>query len=161
MGLPAKLEDLLEGDFVLQLFNQWSAHLIPIKDELSKIVKQPIMPRPLIDLPNEFTDLLHYCTTYRCPSMKANDRYVTTQPTMCLVCGAMMCSQAYCCQKMFNKESMGACNYHMRICSGDSNGIFLRIRECQVVLLSKKRGTYKPAPYVDEFGETDTGFRYF
>ena len=84
----------------------------------------------------------------------------TNQPTMCLVCGAMMCSQAYCCQKTLNDESMGACNYHMRICSGENNGIFLRIRECQVLLLSRKRGTYKSAPYVDEFGETDSGFRY-
>lgn len=93
--------------------------------------------------------------------MKGSDHHGISQTTMCLVCGALMCSQAYCCQKTFdNKESIGACNYHMRFCCGESNGLFLRIRECQIVLLSVKRGTYKHAPYIDQFGETDTGFRY-
>lgn len=44
-------------------------------------------------------------------------------------------------------------------CGGNS-GIFLRIRECNLVLLTaSKRGCHKAAPYVDEFGETDQGFR--
>ncbi|KAE9553855.1 hypothetical protein FO519_002943 [Halicephalobus sp. NKZ332] len=161
MGLPTRLEDLLAGDFVEHLFAQWSLHIVPVKDELCKLVRQPIVPRELIQLPHEFTDLLRMCTKYKCPSMKVSGdhHHGNNQPTMCLVCGTMMCSQAYCCQKTLNDESMGACNYHMRICSGENNGIFLRIRESQVLLLSRKRGTYKYAPYVDEFGETDSGFR--
>jgi len=161
MGLPTRLEDLLAADFVENLFAQWALHIVPVKDELAKLVRQPIVPRELIQLPHEFTDLLRMCTKYKCPSMKVSGdhHHGTNQPTMCLVCGAMMCSQAYCCQKTLNDESMGACNYHMRICSGENNGIFLRIRECQILLLSRKRGTYRSAPYVDEFGETDSGFR--
>ena len=43
---------------------------------------------------------------------------------------------------------------------GGSTGIFLRIRDCQIILLTaNKRGCLRPAPYVDEFGETDQGFK--
>ena len=78
---------------------------------------------------------------------------------MCLVCGEIMCSQSYCCQKTYGDEKLGACSYHMRECVGKS-GMFLRIRDCQIIMLtSRKRGAYKAAPYVDQFGETDSGFR--
>lgn len=44
-------------------------------------------------------------------------------------------------------------------CGGNS-GVFLRIRDCNLVFLTTgKRGCHKPAPFVDEFGETDPGFR--
>lgn len=37
---------------------------------------------------------------------------------------------------------------------------FFRIRDCQVILLlASLRGAYLNAPYVDEYGETDFGFR--
>ena len=65
MGLPTHLEDLLSADFVEGLFTQWALHIIPVRDELSKLVRQPIVPRELIQLPHEFTDLLRMCTKYK------------------------------------------------------------------------------------------------
>lgn len=39
-----------------------------------------------------------------------------------------------------------------------------RIRDCQVVLLTNRgkevKGWQQPAPYVDEYGETDQGFKF-
>uniref|UniRef100_A0A8R1IPE3 E3 ubiquitin-protein ligase n=1 Tax=Caenorhabditis japonica TaxID=281687 RepID=A0A8R1IPE3_CAEJA len=38
--------------------------------------------------------------------------------------------------------------------------MFLRVRDCSLVLMTtRKRGCFRPAPYVDEFGEVDQGFR--
>jgi len=53
----------------------------------------------------------------------------------------------------------GGCTTHARECGADI-GIFLRIRECIVVLHSKvTRGTFLPAPYLDEYGEADKGLK--
>ena len=86
-----------------------------------------------------------------------------------------------------DRVKAGGCTVHARRCGGD-NGIFLRLRKCQVILLSDvKRGMnnfkykYKtciihgyiikielflfilgillPAPYVDEYGECDEGLK--
>ena len=53
----------------------------------------------------------------------------------------------------------GACTAHAQICSGGS-GIFLHVTECRIILTSNvKRGASLPAPYVNEYGETDEGMR--
>ena len=33
----------------------------------------------------------------RCPSIPMDEK--STMPTMCLLCGAILCSQSYCCQR--------------------------------------------------------------
>lgn len=70
---------------------------------------------------------------------------------MCLVCGVMLCSQSYCCQITSpDGHSIGACTSHTEVC-GAGNGMFLRIRECKVVLLSAKtKGCFVQPPYVDQ-----------
>ena len=82
-------------------------------------------------------------------------------PAMCLVCGAIMCSQSYCCQTTLKDgKQIGACTAHTEICGAGSAGLFLRIRECKVVLLAgRNKGCFVPPPYLDEYGETDTGLR--
>ena len=53
------------------------------------------------------------------------------------------------------REKCGGCVSHARQCSADT-GVFLRVRECLVVFHSKvNRGTFLPAPYLDEYGEAD------
>jgi len=38
---------------------------------------------------------------------------------------------------------------------------FCRVRQCQVVLLAgKSKGCFIPAPYVDDYGETDITLRF-
>ena len=59
-------------------------------------------------------------------------------------------------------KTMGACTAHSETCSGGC-GIFLRIRECKVVLLAGRgppsKGIFIQPPYVDQYGETDAGLR--
>lgn len=43
---------------------------------------------------------------------------------------------------------------------GNGVGIFLPIRECEVVLLfNQSKGAYMSSPYLDEYGEPDRGFK--
>jgi BMFP domain-containing protein YqiC len=56
-----------------------------------------------------------------------------------------------------NQQLVGSCTYHAHECSGGV-GVFLRIRNCQILLLSgRSKGCYMPAPYIDDHGETDFG----
>ncbi|TNN84157.1 E3 ubiquitin-protein ligase UBR1 [Liparis tanakae] len=90
--------------------------------------------------------------TVRCPNSTDDDR---KHPTLCLFCGAMLCSQSSCCLSQLDGEDVGACTAHAATC-GAGVGMFLRIRECEIVLMaSRTRGSTYPAPYLDDYGETD------
>lgn len=58
----------------------------------------------------------------RCPK-SGGDK--SRAPTLCLVCGTMLCSQSYCCQTELEGEDVGACTAHTFTC-GSGVGIFLR-----------------------------------
>ncbi|EMP39579.1 E3 ubiquitin-protein ligase UBR1 [Chelonia mydas] len=92
----------------------------------------------------------------RCPRSFDDER---KHPMLCLFCGTMLCSQNTCCQELVNGEELGACTSHALHC-GAGVCMFLKIRECKVVLIEgKTRGCLYPAPYLDEYGETDPGLK--
>lgn len=111
--------------------------------------------RKLIDLPEDYSDLINNVSTFTCPN---NDRDDSRNPTMCLVCGKTLCSMTYCCQQEMDKNLVGACTYHANEC-GAGVGIFLRIRECEILLLGLNKGSFVLPPYLDKYGETDQGLR--
>ncbi|CAI2303389.1 unnamed protein product [Caenorhabditis sp. 36 PRJEB53466] len=158
VGLPPKMEELIGGPLVENLFIMWSSS-IPKDGFLRRdLVVQPVRPNLLVELPEKYSHLINQVATFKCPSIPIEES-TSNVPTLCLVCGIILCSQAYCCQKIINKQPHGACRYHMSQCSG-SVGMFLRVRDCTLVLMTtRKRGCFRPAPYVDEFGEVDQGFR--
>uniref|UniRef100_A0A915CE69 E3 ubiquitin-protein ligase n=1 Tax=Parascaris univalens TaxID=6257 RepID=A0A915CE69_PARUN len=157
LGFSNHMADLLRGPCVQRLFTQWTAQqsVIPVPD----IVRQPVMENRLVQLPEDFSELINQAASFKCPSIQMEE-HASSVPTLCLICGTLLCSQSYCCQRTINRETLGACSYHLQNCSGPSGGMFLRIRDSQVILLaSRARGCFHAAPYVDEFGETDFGFR--
>ncbi|VDK50488.1 unnamed protein product [Anisakis simplex] len=94
------------------------------------IVNQPVLENRLVKLPQDFADLINDASTFKCPSIQM-DEHVSSIPTLCL-----------------------KIKLNLIFCSFD------RIRDSQVILLtSRARGCFHAAPYVDEFGETDFGFR--
>ncbi|XP_041778296.1 E3 ubiquitin-protein ligase UBR1 [Anopheles merus] len=121
-----------------------------------KSLFQPALPvRQLIDLPDDYSDLINSVSLFTCPN---NIRDDSRNPTMCLVCGEILCSQSFCCQKELDKSPVGSCTYHTAEC-GAGIGIFLRIRDAEILLLGINKGCFIPAPYLDEYGETDQGLR--
>lgn len=123
--------------------------------DLCTLVPPSMAIRQLVTLPDDYSDLMNSVSLFTC---RNNEREDSRNPTMCLVCGEILCSQTYCCQRELNQSQVGACNYHTEIC-GAGAGIYLRIRESEIVLLGQGTGCFLTAPYLDDYGETDQGLR--
>ena len=73
----------------------------------------------------------------------------------------VVCSQSYCCQTDLDGVTVGACTAHSHKC-GAGSGLFLRVRECKLVMFSgRTKGCYMFPPYLDQYGETDQGLKKF
>lgn len=153
LGLPITCEGLLQSESVRRLAKRWMEHP---KAKLPPQIKEPLIVNNLVNLPDDYSELINTVSLFTCPNSDHED---SRNPTMCLVCGEMLCSQSYCCQTELNKTMVGACTYHASKC-GTGVGIFLRVRECEILFLrSPNRGAFACPPYLDEYGETDQGLR--
>ncbi|XP_015925189.1 E3 ubiquitin-protein ligase UBR2 [Parasteatoda tepidariorum] len=161
LGLPPTLDELLASTSLKHLALSWARHPRTLhllmnteQSETHSLVRHPLSINRLIPLPPDYSDLINSVSHFTCPSSEGDD---SRNPTMCLVCGKVLCSQSYCCQVELNGALVGSCTDHAFIC-GSGVGIFLRIRDCKILLLSdKNKGCFAPPPYVDEYGETDQG----
>ena len=135
---------------------------------------QPEWKHGLVPLPRDYTDLMNLSANFSCSNSVTGE---SKTPVLCLVCGALVCSYSHCCETTISTYKCGGCTSHAARCAAGS-GVFLRIRECFIVIHNKitrgwssaypanidnntatLSGAYLPAPYVDEYGETDKGLR--
>lgn len=115
-----------------------------------------IEPNHLLEIPVDYSELINDASMFTCPNSDGDD---SRSPALCLICGEMLCSQSYCCQTEVEGDKVGACAAHARKC-GAGVGVFLRVRECQILLMANKnKGCFYSAPYLDAYGETDPGMR--
>ncbi|KAJ5584315.1 uncharacterized protein N7459_004115 [Penicillium hispanicum] len=130
----------------------WNASRSGIRFEDHRL--WPSLPHPaifeLVGLPKYFDSLIEEANRRRCPNSKKE----LTDPSICLFCGDIFCSQAVCC--MQNK--LGGCNQHLQKC-GKNIGLFINIRKCTVLYLHNRNGSWHFAPYLDRHGEVDPGLR--
>ncbi|EER41689.1 hypothetical protein HCDG_04336 [Histoplasma capsulatum H143] len=116
------------------------------------------LPHPaifeLVGLPKYFDTLLDEATRRRCKTTGKE----LTDPSICLFCGDIFCSQAVCCRGQGDWR-LGGCNRHVAIC-GKNIGLFINIRKCMALFLHNKNGCWHHAPYLDIHGEVDPGFRH-
>ncbi|XP_076014612.1 E3 ubiquitin-protein ligase UBR1 [Genypterus blacodes] len=156
LAMPPNVFQLFQdhSEAVAPLLQRWcgsSAVIQTLKDKLPT-VRYPRRRNRLIELPEDYSVLLNQASHFQCPKFVDDER---KHPTLCLFCGAMLCSQSTCCITQVEGEDVGACTAHAATC-GAGVGMFLRIRECEIVLMaSKTRGSTYPAPYLDDYGETD------
>uniref|UniRef100_A0A8C9SYM4 E3 ubiquitin-protein ligase n=1 Tax=Scleropages formosus TaxID=113540 RepID=A0A8C9SYM4_SCLFO len=158
LALPSNLFSLFEAhkEVVSQLLQRYLWCGSPVVTKAMKgevlVIRYPRKQNRLIDLPEDYSTLLNQACHFQCPKASDDER---KHPTLCLFCGAMLCSQSTCCQEQLDGAEVGACTAHAASC-GAGVGMFLRIRECEVVLMaSKTRGSTYHAPYLDDYGETD------
>uniref|UniRef100_A0A6Q2XMY6 E3 ubiquitin-protein ligase n=1 Tax=Esox lucius TaxID=8010 RepID=A0A6Q2XMY6_ESOLU len=156
LSLPSNLLQLYYShlDLMEPLLKGW-----PVQVKLTNSSCPPSFPREsnsLIELPDDYSALINQASSFTCPK-SGGDK--SRAPTLCLVCGTMLCSQSYCCQTELEGEDVGACTAHTFVC-GAGVGIFLRVRESQVLFLAgKTKGCFYAPPYLDDYGETDQGLR--
>lgn len=148
LGLSDKFNILMGRPLLRQLAKNWArhprVHLLatcndspkcksPVDPPL-KLITQPHDVNRLVPLPSDYSELINSVSQFTCPNSDLED---SRSPTMCLVCGAMLCSQSYCCQTDLDSQMVGACTFHTHFC-GAGVGIFLRIRDCKILLLAGK-----------------------
>ncbi|KAM9466613.1 E3 ubiquitin-protein ligase UBR1 [Clarias gariepinus] len=156
LALPCNLFQLFQDhqDTAASLIQRWCGNKgisKALKGDM-QIIRYPRKRNRLIDLPEDYSVLLNQASHFKCPNSSDDER---KHPTLCLFCGVMLCSQSPCCQVQLDGEDVGACTAHAASC-GAGVGMFLRVRECEIVLMaSRTRGSTYPAPYLDEYGETD------
>ncbi|XP_046903856.1 E3 ubiquitin-protein ligase UBR1 [Hypomesus transpacificus] len=156
LALPSNLFLLFQEhkETVFPLLQRWCGSTVVTKALKGEIqaIRYPRRGNRLINLPEDYSALLNQASHFQCPSSTDDER---KHPTLCLFCGTMLCSQSSCCQVQLNGEDVGACTAHAATC-GAGVGMFLRIRECEIVLMaSRTRGSTCPPPYLDDYGETD------
>ncbi|OJJ45395.1 hypothetical protein ASPZODRAFT_70027 [Penicilliopsis zonata CBS 506.65] len=114
----------------------------------------PSLPHPaileLVGLPRYYDSLIEEANRRRCPNSKKE----LSDPSICLFCGDIFCSQAVCC----TDQKLGGCNQHLQKC-GKTVGLFINIRKCTVLYLHDHNGSWHYAPYLDRHGEVDPGLR--
>lgn len=160
LSLPTNLIRLFQenSDIVNSLIESWCQNS-EVKRYLNGergAISYPRGANKLIDLPEDYSSLINQASNFSCPK-SGGDK--SRAPTLCLVCGSLLCSQSYCCQAELEGEDVGACTAHTYSC-GSGAGIFLRVRECQVLFLAgKTKGCFYSPPYLDDYGETDQGLR--
>ncbi|XP_014250464.1 E3 ubiquitin-protein ligase UBR2 [Cimex lectularius] len=157
LGIPSTCNELMNHSYVLKLYNNWASHrkIVSLRSHNDAILNM-VPLNELVRLPDDYSELINTVSLFTCPN---SDREDSRNPTMCLVCGEVLCSQTYCCQTELDKVLVGACTYHAHAC-GAGAGIFLRIRECEILFLATpNRGCFRAPPYVDDYGEVDQGLR--
>ncbi|XP_061821734.1 E3 ubiquitin-protein ligase UBR2 [Nerophis lumbriciformis] len=160
LNLPSNLLQMYQSQqAVLEpLIHSWCAHpaVRQTLEGCGFMVQFPRESNRLIDLPEDYSVLINQASSFTCPR-SGGDK--SRAPTLCLVCGSMLCSQSYCCQTEVDGEDVGACTAHTFTC-GAGLGLFLRVRESQVLFVAgKTKGCFYPPPYLDDYGETDQGLK--
>ncbi|XP_060806415.1 E3 ubiquitin-protein ligase UBR1 [Amyelois transitella] len=163
LDMPLTFKELIDCPLARKKAREWSDMSNDwFNNEIaSHIVVEPSEPPKLIPLPEDFSELMNVVSEFSCPNSERED---SKYPTMCLVCGQILCSQSYCCQTEIRKpgrgntmgtEHVGAGVAHALQC-GAGAGVLLRVRDCELMLLAAPaRGAMLPAPYLDRYGETD------
>jgi len=155
LGLPTSPTMLVNSPFTTELVKKWLEHK-PVQANLYPSNYTLSVPQ-LIPLPEDYSELINRVSDFSCPS--SGEEQESKIPSLCLVCGTVLCSQSYCCQQEIGGTSVGACTAHSHVC-GAGVGLFLRVRECKVVMFSNaNKGCYTSPPFIDQYGETDQGLR--
>uniref|UniRef100_A0A4W6E091 E3 ubiquitin-protein ligase n=1 Tax=Lates calcarifer TaxID=8187 RepID=A0A4W6E091_LATCA len=160
LSLPSNLLQLHQSQHTQlePLIHRWCRHpgVTQTLQGGGVIVRFPRESNRLIELPEDYSVLINQASSFTCPR-SGGDK--SRAPTLCLVCGSMLCSQSYCCQTEVDGEDVGACTAHTFTC-GAGLGLFLRVRESQVLFVAgKTKGCFYPPPYLDDYGETDQGLK--
>lgn len=110
LGLPTTCNDVLNKPYVEVLINKWMENEKLIKIKRGEKISFKIWTHinELVQLPDDYSELINTVSMFTCPNSDHED---SRNPTMCLVCGAMLCSQSYCCQTEIKRVTVSIVYY--------------------------------------------------
>ncbi|CAL8073578.1 unnamed protein product [Orchesella dallaii] len=102
----------------------------------------------LMDLPEAYDSIFQYYHRKQCP----NCNTVPKEPTICLVCGTMVCLRDVCCKH----PTTGVCEaiQHSIDC-GAGTVMYLSVNSSTIVVVRGRRACLWGSVYLDAFGEED------
>lgn len=112
LGLPTTCKELLDQPYVQPLIDKWAENekVIKIKQGETIPFKNWTHINELVQLPDDYSELINTVSMFTCPNSDHED---SRNPTMCLVCGAMLCSQSYCCQTEIKRTTVSNCRSNL------------------------------------------------
>eukprot|EP00457_Paulinella_chromatophora_P011798 gb/GEZN01011960.1/.p1 GENE.gb/GEZN01011960.1/~~gb/GEZN01011960.1/.p1 ORF type:complete len:205 (+),score=7.80 gb/GEZN01011960.1/:200-814(+) len=140
----------------LELASSWLSRLSLQRSSVShRTWPGPLqLTRPsLVTLPNSYSSLFQILAEPE-RSKCRNCGKRPKKPTLCLVCGRMLCLADKCCRDQ--SAGKGEVTRHTAECS-PSNGIYLLLKESIIILVSQGLSAYNGSVYVDSYGEMDIG----
>lgn len=102
LDLPTSFKELIDNPLARSKAMEWSALSVEWFAGTADVnlVMEPAEPPRLIRLPDDFSELMNIVSEFSCPNSERED---SKNPTMCLICGLIVCSQSYCCQAEISK----------------------------------------------------------
>lgn len=105
----------------------------------------------LLELPQAYDNIFQFYHRRQCP--KCN--LVPKDPSVCLVCGTMVCLRDSCCKQ----QNIFEATQHAINC-GAGTAIFLSVNSSTIVVIRGKRACLWGSVYLDSFGEEDRELKY-
>jgi len=133
LSLPKSLSDLIKEEDTFNLVSRL------LQNEALKNIQccqMPPLKRRLIDLPNDFMDLLNKAAHYECKSGKSAS-VKNKSSAICLTCGHMLCVESNCCRGEIANQKVGGCTLHSQKC-GSGVGLFLNPNRCELLILFQR-----------------------
>lgn len=103
-------------------------------------------PARLLALPGRYDELFQYYHSRACSGCHS----VPKDPSVCLVCGTLVCLRESCCRQQAHFEAV-----HHSINCGAGTAMFLAVNSSTVIVIRGKRACLWGSVYLDSFGEED------
>ncbi|GFY54890.1 e3 ubiquitin-protein ligase ubr3 [Trichonephila inaurata madagascariensis] len=103
-------------------------------------------PPSLLTLPHNYDDIFKYYHKKPCSLCHSEPK----DPSLCLICGTMVCLRENCCRQLSHYEAVA----HSIAC-GAGTAIYLAVNSSTIIVIRGKRACLWGSVYLDSFGEED------
>ncbi|KAL1485543.1 hypothetical protein MTO96_010052 [Rhipicephalus appendiculatus] len=122
------------------------AGVVPVAARSLMLVRWNWAQPRLLSLPGRYDELFQYYHSRAC----SNCHNVPKDPSVCLVCGTLVCLRESCCRQQAHFEAV-----HHSINCGAGTAIYLAVNSSTVIVIRGKRACLWGSVYLDSFGEED------
>ncbi|GIY86269.1 e3 ubiquitin-protein ligase UBR3, partial [Caerostris extrusa] len=130
--------NFLDVVFPMQIFKNYGRTKLPYYTKW--------YPPSLLLLPHNYDDIFKYYHKKTCTMCHSEPK----DPSLCLICGTMVCLRENCCRRVAHYEAVS----HSVLC-GAGTAIYLAVNSSTIIVIRGKRACLWGSVYLDSFGEED------